>query len=355
MSGAQAEPPWRGPSPAFTLVNVVRPPTSQPTGSWVPAMKAVGGPIPDGPDWAFELKWDGIRLQAHCSPSAGPGRQLDLRSISGRNVTSTYPELAPLGGGVGLEAVVDGEVVVFDGDRPSFGLLQHRMHVDEPTSATLEMHPVVYIAFDLLALDGRSLLDLPYSTRRRFLNEIIDDGPNWRCPPASIGDGTALLDLAHTRDLEGVMAKRRSSRYQPGVRSRDWIKIKIRKRQEFVVGGLLPGRAGGALSSRIGSLLLGVYHGHELHFVGAAGSGLTDTSRHQLSALFKTAGGCPFVSVPPPDRTPIWVEPTVVVEVAYSAWPAEGHLRHPVYAGLRRDHDPNDVVRELPPGASDVG
>ncbi len=318
-------------------------------------MKAAAGPIPNGPDWAFELKWDGVRVQAHCIPGAAPGHQLQLRSISGRDVTTTYPDLAPLVASVELDAVIDGEVVVFDGDRPSFGRLQQRMHIDQPTPALIEEHPVVYVAFDLLALDGRSLLGLPYSTRRRFLTEIIDDGPSWRCPPAAIGDGTSLLDLAHARDLEGVMAKRRSSRYQPGVRSRDWIKVKIRKRQEFVVGGWLPGHDGGALDGQIGSLLIGVYQDNELHFAGAAGSGLTDANRNQLSALFKTTEGCPFVTVPELDRSPIWVEPTVVVEVAYGEWPTDGHLRHPVYAGLRQDQDPNEVVRELPPGASDVG
>ena len=308
-------------------------------------MRATPGSLPGGPDWAFELKWDGVRAQAACSS----GHHLQLRSISGRNVTTSYPELAPMGAAVGIEALIDGEIVVFDGDRPSFAHLQHRMHVSQPTAFLVETYPVVFIAFDLLALDGRSLLDLPYSTRRRFLAEIVNDGPSWRCPPASTEDGASLLELARARDLEGVVAKRLSSHYQPGVRSRHWVKVKIRKRQEFVVGGFLPGRDGGALEGQIGSLLLGINEGTELHFVGAAGSGLTDAIRNQLLALFTITGNCPFATIPELDRVPVWVEPALVVEIEYGSWPTGGNLRHPVYAGLRQDHDPNDVVRELPP------
>ena len=315
-------------------------------------MKATIGELPTGDDWAFELKWDGVRLQATYDlydPSSPP----TLRSTSGRDVTSTYPEFAALATSLALPAVLDGEAVVFDGDRPSFGRLQHRMHVARPTSRLVEDHPAVYIVFDLLVLDGQSMLDLPYTTRRKFLADVFEDGPSWRAPPAALRDGQALLDLATARGLEGVVAKKLASRYQPGGRGTDWLKIKIRQRQEFVVGGWLGGQ--GNLEGMIGSLLLGVWHDDVLCFVGAVGSGLAERDRKHLSALLTSIEVCPFGEIPNLDRIPTWVEPVNVVEVEYGSWPATGNLRHPVYAGLRPDHDPADVVRELPPRPSDVG
>ena len=304
-------------------------------------MKAILGDLPSGDDWAFELKWDGVRLQAACD------RTLVLRSISGREVTSTYPELASLPEAVGLPAVLDGEVVVFEGDRPSFGRLQHRMHVSRPTPAIVAEHPAVYMLFDLLALDGRSLLDVPYESRRHLLTQVLEDGPSWRIPPEVRGDGGDLLRLAEARGLEGVVAKRLSSTYHPGTRTREWIKVKIRRQQEFVVGGWLPGH--GKLDGRIGSLLLGVYEEGVLHFVGAVGSGLADSDREQLIPVLTPIKDCPFAERPQLDRPPVWVAPEPVVEVEYGSWPADGLLRHPVYLGLRPDHSPRDVVRELPP------
>lgn len=270
-----------------------------------------------------------------------------LRSLSGRDVTSSYPELAPLPAAVGVPAVLDGEVVVFDGDRPSFGLLQHRMHVERPTQRLVGDHPIVYVVFDLLELDGRSLLDLPLRTRRDVLTDLLDDGPSWRVPPIVEGDGTSLLALADDRDLEGVVAKRLSSRYEPGARSAAWVKVKIRRRQEFVVVGWLPGN--GSLEGRIGSLLVAVNEDDRLVFAGAVGSGLTERDRRQLEKLLVSTDAAPFDPVPPLDRAPQWSEPTVVTEVEYGSWPNGSLLRHPVYAGLRTDRDPADIVRELPP------
>ncbi|MEL7158812.1 MAG: non-homologous end-joining DNA ligase [Actinomycetota bacterium] len=323
-----------------------RPPSDAQSG-WIPPMKAVLGDLPAGQGWAFELKWDGVRLQATTHPDGEADRAVTLRSISGRDVTDTYPEFATLGDAVTAGAVLDGEAVVFDGDRPSFGLLQHRMHVDRPTAALVEEYPAVYMVFDLLRLDGTSLLRLPYETRRRLLQELVDDGPSWRVPPESRDSGQALLDLADQRGLEGVVAKRLDSTYEPGARSRQWIKVKVRRQQEFVVGGWLPGQ--GALAGSIGSLLVGVHDDGRLRFSGAVGSGLTDHDRSMLLATLRERPDCPFVETPVLDRPPRWVEPQQVVEVGYGVWPADGNLRHPVYLGLRADHPPADVVRELPP------
>ncbi len=319
-------------------------------------MKATIGSLPSGDDWAFELKWDGMRIEALCRPSrptdssgASGGDGLVLRSLSGRDVTSSFPELRSLPAALAASAVLDGEVVVFDGDRPSFGRLQHRMHVERPTQQLVSEQPVVYVVFDLLELDGRSLLDLPLQNRRDVLTRLLDDGPSWRVPPIVEGDGAALLALAEERGLEGVVAKRLSSRYEPGIRSAAWRKVKIRRRQEFVVVGWLPGQ--GRLSGQIGSLLLAVHDDQLDHlvFVGAVGSGIGDRDRAQLAERLVASGNCPFAEPPPLDREPTWTEPTVVAEVEYGSWPADALLRHPVYAGLRTDRDPTDIVRELPP------
>lgn len=312
-------------------------------------MKAEPGPLPTGDDWAYELKWDGMRIQARCQP----GHDVVLRSLSGRDVTTSFPELASLPDHLGISAVLDGEAVVFDGDRPSFGRLQHRMHVSAPTQVLVSSQPVVYILFDLLELDGSSTLDVPYESRHRLLTDLVDDGPSWRAPPSMHGDGESLVALARDRGLEGVVAKRRSSRYRPGVRTKDWRKIKITKRQEFVVGGWLPGS--GQLAGERGSLVVGVWDAGSLRFSGAVGSGIDERARRMLDDVLVDSPVCPFDEVPVLDKVATWVEPTVVVEVSYGEWPSDGSLRHPVYAGLRPDKDPSDVTRELPPEGSGVG
>ncbi len=305
-------------------------------------MNAVLGELPSGDDWSHELKWDGVRLQVTTGLPGG----IRLWSRTGRDVTATYPELTTLGDHLPLVTVLDGEAVVFDGDRPSFGHLQHRMHVADPAPTQVADHPVVLMVFDLLHLDGNDLFDLPLHQRRRLLEEVVDDGPAWRVPPVSTS-GTELLALARDRGLEGVMSKRRTSTYQPGVRSRQWIKVKVRHQQEFVVGGWLPGQ--GNLAGSIGSLLLGVWEGRRLRFAGAAGSGLTDPDRARLADLLRPSDACPFDPAPAVDRPPVWVAPEAVVEVSYGWWPEDGNLRHPVYVGLRIDHPVADVVREMPP------
>ncbi len=310
-------------------------------------MKAIIGKLPSGDDWAFELKWDGMRIQSLCRPNNDGDPDLILRSLSGRDVTSSFPELAGLPSSLGTSAVLDGEVVVFDGDRPSFHHLQHRMHVDRPTQNLVTKYPVVYVLFDLLELDGQSLIDLPYGSRRSVLEDFLDDGPSWRVPPIVKGDGGPLYALAEERGLEGIVAKRLSSRYEPGGRSSNWIKVKADHHQEFIVVGWLPGQ--GRLEGQVGSLLVAVMEEGRLRFAGAVGSGLADRDREQLDPLLVTSPECPFDEVPMLDKPPTWTEPTVVAEIRYGSWPADGVLRHPVYLGLRTDSDPDEVVREMPP------
>lgn len=308
-------------------------------------MQAVSGELPRGGGWAFELKWDGMRIQARTDPPTG----VTLTARSGRDVTGQFPELAGFAAALGTTAVLDGEVVVFDGDRPSFERLGQRIHVGNPAPGLVAAHPVVYLIFDLLELDGRSLTGLTYRQRRGLLDALVDPGPHWRAPPAVEGDGDRLLAMARRRRLEGVMAKRLDSPYRPGVRSDEWRKVKLRAQQEFVVGGWLPGQ--GRLAGDLGSLLLGV-HDDGLLFVGAVGSGIGDRDRPLLGERLIPTDQCPFTDRPEVPRPPVWVEPTVVVEVAYGAWPPDGHLRHPTYLGLCPDHDPGRVVREPLPDST---
>jgi len=307
-------------------------------------MKAVSGEIPSGSGWAAELKWDGMRIHASVSDSS-----VVLRSSNGRDVTSSFPELQNLGQDLGCTAVLDGEVVVFDGDKPSFNRLQQRMHVEQPNHQLVTAHPVVFIVFDLLRIDDQSLEPLPYKDRRKLLADFLPDGPTWRSPSYVENGAEGLLAFARERSLEGIVVKRLSSSYHPGARSQDWIKVKIRLRQEFVVVGWLPGQ--GALENQIGSLLIAVNETEPesiLRFAGAVGSGLTDTERSRLASIFVDRNDAPVSEGPPLDKTPNWIEPNHVIEVEYGEWPLHGVLRHPVYAGSRIDTDPNDVVRELP-------
>ncbi len=307
-------------------------------------MKAVIGDAIDEPGWVAELKWDGIRTQILTD-----GSTTMVRSSSGRDITAQFPEFTGFGSALATQATLDGEIVVFEGDRPSFQRVLQRLNVDRPTQALIDGNPVVLIVFDLLALDGNSLLELPYSARRTVLHDFLEDGPFWKVPPYVEQGAFQLRKLAEERDLEGIVVKRLDSTYKPGARSHDWRKVKIRPRQEFVVGGWLAGQ--GALEDEIGSLVIGVWEGDDLVVAGTAGSGLTDGERRRLESRFTNRADTPFLKLPPLDKKPTWVEPDTVVEIEFGDWPADGMLRHPVYLGLREDRDPTDVVREIqPPG-----
>lgn len=313
---------------------------------WIPPMKAAVGPPNDEAGWVAELKWDGIRTQMLTD-----GADTVLRSSKGRDISSQFPDMADFGRRIGAPAVLDGEIVVFEGDRPVFQRVLQRLNVDRPNAALIAANPAVYIVFDLLQLDGNSLIDLPYRQRREVLHNFLDDGPYWRVPPYVEQGAEQLMSLARQRDLEGIVVKRLDSLYKPGARSHDWRKVKIRLHQEFVVGGWLAGQ--GALEDEIGSLVVGIWQGEDLVVAGTAGSGLTDGERRRLQDRFVERQNPPFAAIPPLDRRPTWVEPTTVVEVEFGDWPGDGMLRHPVYMGIRHDTDPKDVVREIqPPGKS---
>jgi len=220
-------------------------------------MLAVAGELPDDDaPWAYEMKWDGIRALAH----VGDG-QVMLVSRTGRDVSASYPELQRLATAVAEHQVVlDGEIVAFGPDGwPSFEVLQQRMNVSSPSQVrqlAAEIS-VSYLAFDLLSADGGQLLDRPYRTRRQRLEDLALEGPHWQTPPAFIeASGSDIRAVSQQHNLEGIMAKRLESRYEPGKRSAAWRKIKNVFRQEVVVGGWKPGE--GMRASLIGSLIVGV-------------------------------------------------------------------------------------------------
>jgi bifunctional non-homologous end joining protein LigD len=209
--------------------------------------------------------------------------------------------------------------------------------------------PVVYVIFDILWLEGHSTLELPYRDRRKLLDELAPQGPSWQTPPAREGDGAALRDATRQLGLEGVVAKRLDSLYEPGRRSRAWLKVKNHNSQEFVVGGWLPGK--GARSTSLGALLIGYYDSTEpdapLRYAGRVGTGLTETELRRLVDLFEPLRrrNSPFAPKPRvKDAT--YVEPELVAEVRFTEWTSAGVVRAPAYMGLVEDRDPHEVVRE---------
>ena len=310
-------------------------------------MLAPPGALPgDDAGWAYEMKWDGIRALAFI----GDGR-LRLASRTGRDITVAYPELAALGPAAGLPLLLDGEVVAFDDGRPSFAQLQQRMHVTSAAQAARLSGPipVCYLIFDVLHLDGHPLLDVPYARRRELLEALnLDDG-SWQVPPSFTGYAAAdVLGASREHGLEGIVAKRLDSPYQPGRRSPYWRKIKNVHRQEVVVGGWKPGE--GDRAGQIGSLLVGVHGPGGLDYAGHVGTGFTQQTLRLLGAKLTPLQqpASPFDGPVPREhaRGAVWVQPRLVIEVAFAAWTPEGRLRAASYQGLRDDKDPAEVIRE---------
>jgi bifunctional non-homologous end joining protein LigD len=276
-----------------------------------------------------------------------PGGRLHLESRNGRDITPRYPELRPLGRALGAhEAVLDGEVVAFDADgRPSFQRLQGRMHLASERAVRRKSveEPVVYILFDLLYLDGRSLLNEPYEERRAALSALELSGPAWQTPAYHVGDGAALLEAARAQGLEGVVAKRLDCPYSPGRRSPGWIKVKNSRRASLVIGGWLPGEGG--RTGHLGALLVGFHEPPgELRYAGRVGTGFNQAELVRLRELLaaRARPDSPFTGRQPP-KIARWVEPDLVCDVEYTEWTQARTIRHPSYKGLRDDLDPADV------------
>jgi len=322
-------------------------PAREPMPTRIVPMLARSGELPrEDSGWAYEIKWDGVRAIAYSEPG-----ELRLESRNLNDITDSYPELARVGRALGSHsAVLDGEIVAFDaGGRPSFAALQTRMHVSSRAHARrlATGTPVTYVIFDLLWLDGHSVMGLAYEQRRELLTALELNGERSQAPEHVVGQGAALLAASAEQGLEGIVAKRLDSTYEPGQRSGAWVKVKRVARQELVVGGWMPGK--GKREHAIGALLLGVYEpDRALRYVGRVGSGFSERELKRLAGLLAPLQrrDSPFSAGERPPRGAVFSEPRLVAEVEFAHWTPGGNLRAPVYKGLREDKRPEDVVRE---------
>jgi bifunctional non-homologous end joining protein LigD len=305
--------------------------------------------VPAGDAWAYEMKWDGVRAFVLVDGSS-TNRRVRVTNRKGGDISAGYPEFVAIGDELGAtEALLDGEIVALDEhSRPSFQLLQRRMHVRDPAALNhlAREVPVAFMVFDVLWRDGEILTDLSYAERRRAVEELGAGGARWQIPPVSTEHGDAALETSRELGLEGIVAKRLDSRYESGRRSSSWRKIKLDLRQEFVIGGWSPGE--GWRSGSIGALLLGYYGDDgELRYAGKVGTGFSEKELARLEGLlFPLERDAPsFVGAGVP-RAARFVEPRYVAEVRFAEWTAGGRIRQPVYLGLRDDKAAREVVRE---------
>ncbi|MGX5681203.1 ATP-dependent DNA ligase [Schumannella luteola] len=329
------------------VIGGTRPPRAAAERRLSPMLASPGtiGELGDAEQWAFEMKWDGVRTIAEVR--AGTVR---LWSRNGVDVTATYPELQALPGMLRADAVLDGEIIALNAaGRPDFGVLQKRMKLAKPKDVEPAMAatPVQFMVFDVLELDGETLTGRPYDERRELLAGALLPTGAVQLPPVFDGDARAAVATSRKLGLEGVLAKRRASAYLPGKRASSWIKIKHHLTQEVVIGGWRPGS--GTRAHHVGSLLMGVPGPDGLEYVGRVGTGFSDRMLEELGTRLRRLERktSPFVEVPAPDASDArWVTPSLVGEVEFSEWTPTGKLRHPTWRGLRPDKDPEDVHRE---------
>lgn len=311
--------------------------------SFVPPMVALlVDRLPVGSDWLYEAKFDGYRALA-----VKDGARVKLLSRKGNDLTADYPAVhAAVAKLKAKSALLDGEIVAFDeSGRPSFQQLQHR---------TARGTAIRYFAFDLLSLDGTNLQAEPLERRRKSLKKLLA-GADVEFSDELPGTPDQIIHAVADVGLEGIVAKRRDSRYEPGKRSGAWQKFKVKHRQEFVVGGYKPEH------STFQSLVVGYHENGKLRFAGRVRSGFTAAQRAALFDVLKplTIAACPFTDLPTGKtghwgegvteadmKILKWVKPALVAEIAFTEWTRDGHLRHSAFVGLRTDKDARDVVRE---------
>jgi len=315
----------------------------------VKPMLAMAGDLPTkDAGWAYEFKWDGVRALLYVD-----GGRVRAFTRNDKSLLSTFPELRDIGLHLGSRsAILDGEIVSLDEEgRPNFSTLSKRLHVtSKPAIEKLRFsNPASFFAFDLLYLDGRSMAELPYDERRAALESLNLQGETFATPPSITNTaGSKVMDIARERGLEGVVVKRRDSRYAPGSRSGSWIKVKNFRTQEVVIGGWTEGK--GERDGSLGALLLGLPSDEGLTYVGKVGTGFTAATRKDL--LRRLA---PLARKSTPFSEPLsraesalahFVRPTIVGEVQFAEWTNDGNLRQPSWRGLRTDKSANEVVRE---------
>lgn len=293
--------------------------------------------LPSGAGWAYEFKWDGVRALIDVTEHG-----VRLSSRAGNDIGGGYPELLAQATGIG-DALLDGEIVAFVDGRPSFGLLQTRMHLRDRRDVVraAASAPVTFVAFDLVRRYGVDLSGRPYVERRATLERVLDENAGWTLSP-SFDDGPATESVARANGLEGVVAKRLDSTYRSGHRTRDWQKLRFVRSGDFVVIGW---EAAAEHPGTLSSLVLAASDDDGLRFAGKVGSGLSGRVAASLKRSL-TGRADPAVSDPPAPtggRRAYWVEPDTVVEVEFTDWTGDGRLRQPVFHGVRPDKRPDQA------------
>jgi len=289
------------------------------------------------PDWIFEIKWDGIRAMAWIDDG-----RLELHSRTGRVITTQYPELADLPERVkARQTILDGEIVVLDANgRSDFERLQSRMNVDRPSVLMQRQAPITYYLFDVLYVNGYDLREVPLVERKQFLRDLVNWGDPARYADHQAEMGKELFDLAKSQGLEGIIGKHAQSTYASG-RSPAWVKFKVVDELDAVIGGWTEPRGS---REHFGALLLGLYDGEKLRFIGGVGTGFTEKTQKEVFDEIKplAAARCPFDAVPETKEKATWMEPRLVARVKYGNWTEEWRLRAPVFLGLRSDYEAKD-------------
>lgn len=300
--------------------------------------------LPEGEEWIYEVKFDGYRALLLKN-----GDDVRIRSRNDKDLTTAYPSVVAAGRRLHADqAVLDGEIVALDANgRPSFQALQHR--------SAHPAHVVVFFAFDLLYREGADLTGATLQERRTQLPAVVKDSGvllSIELP----GTPQQVITAVQSLGLEGVIAKRKGSRYTPGERSAAWVKLKLDKQQEFVIGGYRPGPHG------VDALLVGFYEGKQLRFAGKVRAGFTPHVRREVFAKLKPLQfhSCPFIDLPNTKtsrwgggvtaeqmREMQWVKPKLVAQIRFVEWTTDGHLRHAAFLGLRADKKPSDVRRQV--------
>jgi DNA ligase D len=327
----------------------------EPMPDFIPPMRAtLATGAFDDPDWLFEIKWDGYRVEAVIRDG-----RVRLWTRNRQDAGVYFPSLnGPADWISADEAIVDGEVVALDEKgRPDFSLLQDVSGLKglngdrstggrRPSKEQRAAIPLAYQAFDLLYLDGRSLLAVPLDHRKRLLRSILRNHPHVRFGSHVDADGRAFLEAARAQDLEGVVAKLRHSVYEPGRRSRSWLKLKLRREQELVVAGWLPGKG---THKELGSLIVGVYEGDALRHAGQVGSGIDERTRRELRLKLDELA-TPKASLDPVPRLKDahWVDPRIVIRAEFAEWTTDNLLRQAAFKGVEIGRDPRTVRRERP-------
>ena len=321
----------------------------QPLPERIRPMLAVAGSLPASDDgWAYEIKWDGVRAVVYVS-----GGRARAVSRNDRDITGSFPELRAAGEKLGARpAILDGELVALGPDgRPSFGRLQQRLHLSGSSQVTRRASeiPVSYVVFDVLHLDGRSLLNLSYDERRKHLESLgLSGGPLLTGDSFRDAAGADVLAGADRLGLEGIVAKRRDAPYVPGQRSDAWLKVKNIRTQEVIIGGWTEGK--GERSGSLGALLIGIPAEGGLRYAGKVGTGFGEQARRDLIRRLQPLARktSPFSAPLSPAETALahFVRPVTAGEVQYGEWTSEGRLRHSCWRGLRPDKDPAEVRRE---------